>query len=624
MQADLKTFSALGVYGATAITAVTVQNTVGVKYVHALPPQVVYDQIVTVMEDIMPDAVKIGMVNDAETLDAIVRALTLHRPRFLVVDPVMVSTSGCALMQADALQVMKERLLPMADIVTPNLPEAWTLAGTDSSVDEAAQAILRLGVKALLIKGGHAEGKTKTDYLYVSDDDGVKRTEFSSATVDTFNTHGTGCTLSSAIAAMLARGHGMEEAVRQAKMYLTEALKAGADVVVGHGHGPVCHFYDDAVIRYYGYKVIRSSGSEVIRSSGPEVIRSSGSEVIRSSGSEVIRSSGPEVIRSSGSEVIRSSGPEVIRSSGSEVIRSSGPEVIRSSGPEVIRSSGSEVIRSSGPEVIRSSGSEVIRSSGSEVIRSSGSEVIRSSGYKVIRSYGYKVIRSSGSEVIRSNRKTVKPNNLKTLKSKLQFITHFTDRYSYLDSAMMALEGGCRWIQLRMKNADEAEIERTARQILPECRRRGAVFIIDDHVELVKRVGADGVHLGKNDMPVDEARRILGDEFIIGGTANTFEDIQRLAAQGADYIGCGPFRFTTTKKNLAPMLGIEGYENIVSLMKTHGINLPIVAIGGITYDDIPRIMSTGVTGIAISGSVLRADNPVEEMRKIAIQLRVKN
>ena len=536
MQADLKTFSALGVYGATAITAVTVQNTVGVKYVHALPPQVVYDQIVTVMEDIMPDAVKIGMVNDAETLDAIVRALTLHRPRFLVVDPVMVSTSGCALMQADALQVMKERLLPMADIVTPNLPEAWTLAGTDSSVDEAAQAILRLGVKALLIKGGHAEGKTKTDYLYVSDDDGVKRTEFSSATVDTFNTHGTGCTLSSAIAAMLARGHGMEEAVRQAKMYLTEALKAGADVVVGHGHGPVCHFYDDAVIRSYGYKVIRSYGYKVIRSSGPEVIRSSGSEVIRSSGPEVIRSSGPEVIRSSGSEVMR----------------------------------------------------------------------------------------SSDSEVIRSNRKTVKPNNLKTLKSKLQFITHFTDRYSYLDSAMMALEGGCRWIQLRMKDADEDEIERTARLILPECRRRGAVFIIDDHVELVKRVGADGVHLGKNDMPVDEARRILGDEFIIGGTANTFEDIQRLAAQGADYIGCGPFRFTTTKKNLAPMLGIEGYENIVSLMKTHGINLPIVAIGGITYDDIPQVMATGVTGIALSGSVLRADNPVEEMKRMVNQLRVKS
>ena len=501
MQADLKTFSALGVYGATAITAVTVQNTVGVKYVHALPPQVVYDQIVTVMEDIMPDAVKIGMVNDAETLDAIVRALTLHRPRILVVDPVMVATSGCALMQADALQVMEERLLPMADIVTPNLPEAWTLAGTDSSVDEAAQAILRLGVKALLIKGGHAEGTTKTDYLYVSYDDGVKRTEFSSATVDTFNTHGTGCTLSSAIAAMLARGHGMEEAVRQAKMYLTEALKAGADVVVGHGHGPVCHFFSQQVNKQTSRQGDLHTSQQVNESTSQQADKSN--------------------------------------------------------------------------------------------------LLVCSSAHPL---------------------STKKVDSF----AKLQFITHFTDRYSYLDSAMMALEGGCRWIQLRMKDADEAEIERTARQILPECRRRCAVFIIDDHVELVKRVGADGVHLGKNDMPVDEARRILGDEFIIGGTANTFEDIQRLAAQGADYIGCGPFRFTTTKKNLAPMLGIEGYENIVSLMKTHGINLPIVAIGGITYDDIPRIMSTGVTGIAISGSVLRADNPVEEMKRMVNQLRVKN
>ena len=142
MQADLKTFSALGVYGATAITAVTVQNTQSVKYVHTLPPQVVYDQIVGVMEDLCVDAVKIGMVNDADTLDAIVRALSERKPKFLVVDPVMVSTSGCALMQPDALVIMKERLLPMADLVTPNLPEAWTLAGTDTSVDDAAHAAI--------------------------------------------------------------------------------------------------------------------------------------------------------------------------------------------------------------------------------------------------------------------------------------------------------------------------------------------------------------------------------------------------------------------------------------------------------------------------------------------------
>ena len=210
------------------------------------------------------------------------------------------------------------------------------------------------------------------------------------------------------------------------------------------------------------------------------------------------------------------------------------------------------------------------------------------------------------------------------MKYRLQFITHFTERYTYLDSAMMALEGGCRWIQLRMKDAGEAEIERVALQILPECWRRGAVFVIDDHVELALRVGADGVHLGKNDMPVDEARRLAGGNFIIGGTANTFEDVQRLAAQGADYIGCGPFRFTTTKKNLAPMLGIEGYKDILSRMKEHGITLPLVAIGGITRDDIPRLMAAGVSGIAISGSVLRAENPVEEMKNVIEMLEAKN
>lgn len=210
------------------------------------------------------------------------------------------------------------------------------------------------------------------------------------------------------------------------------------------------------------------------------------------------------------------------------------------------------------------------------------------------------------------------------MKYRLQFITHFTERYTYLDSAMMALEGGCRWIQLRMKDAVEAEIERVALQILPECRRRGAVFVIDDHVELALRVGADGVHLGKNDMPVDEARRLAGGNFIIGGTANTFEDVQRLAAQGADYIGCGPFRFTTTKKNLAPMLGIEGYKDILSRMKEHGITLPLVAIGGITRDDIPRLMAVGVSGIAISGSVLRAENPIEEMKNVIEMLEAKN
>lgn len=199
----------------------------------------------------------------------------------------------------------------------------------------------------------------------------------------------------------------------------------------------------------------------------------------------------------------------------------------------------------------------------------------------------------------------------------LQFITHVTGRYSFFDSAMMALEGGCRWIQLRMKDADRSELARTARMLLPECRRRNAVLVIDDSLDTALETGADGVHLGKNDMPVDEARRIAGKDFIIGGTANTFEDVRRLYEAGADYIGCGPFRFTGTKKNLAPLLGEEGYVHILSLMKENGISLPVVAIGGITRADIPLVMSTGVSGIALSGSVLRAEDPVKEMRKIA-------
>ena len=204
---------------------------------------------------------------------------------------------------------------------------------------------------------------------------------------------------------------------------------------------------------------------------------------------------------------------------------------------------------------------------------------------------------------------------------KLQFITHFTERYGYLDSARMALEGGCRWIQLRMKDASLDEVEAMALPVQTLCRRYGAIFVIDDHVELVKKIGADGVHLGKNDMPVDEARRILGPDFIIGGTANTFDDIRRLHQAGADYIGCGPFRFTETKKNLSPVLGLDGYCDIVRQMRQNGIDLPIVAIGGITLSDIPEILGTGVTGIALSGMMLTAPDPVAMMEQVVSAMR---
>ena len=198
----------------------------------------------------------------------------------------------------------------------------------------------------------------------------------------------------------------------------------------------------------------------------------------------------------------------------------------------------------------------------------------------------------------------------------VQFITHYTEKYSYLDSIRIALKGGCRWIQLRMKDSSPEEILPIAEKALAMCREYHATFIIDDHVELAKQIKADGVHLGKLDMPIAEARRMLGKDFIIGGTANTFEDVQAHHQAGADYIGCGPFRFTTTKKNLSPVLGLEGYRHITLQMKEAGIHLPIVAIGGITKEDIPSLMKTGITGIALSGSILRAEHPTEEMKEI--------
>ena len=197
----------------------------------------------------------------------------------------------------------------------------------------------------------------------------------------------------------------------------------------------------------------------------------------------------------------------------------------------------------------------------------------------------------------------------------IQFITHSNNRYGYVDGARLALEGGCRWVQLRMKEATEVEFMAAAAEIGRLCKEHGATFVLDDHVEWVVKTGADGVHLGKNDMPIDEARKILGSDKIIGGTANTFEDVERLYRQGADYIGCGPFRFTTTKKNLSPVLGLEGYQHIVDQMKSHGINLPIVAIGGILESDIKSILATGVSGIAVSGGILNAENPAEEMQR---------
>ena len=213
----------------------------------------------------------------------------------------------------------------------------------------------------------------------------------------------------------------------------------------------------------------------------------------------------------------------------------------------------------------------------------------------------------------------------------LQFITHYTEKCSYIDSAKIALDGGCRWIQLRMKDVSETILEHHALIIQEMCKEYRATFIIDDNVFLAKKINADGVHLGKNDMPITEARRILGDDFIIGATVNIFEDILKITnSLGStansqrpmvNYFGCGPFRFTHTKQKLSPILGIEGYKEIVKKKLEQNIDIPIVAIGGITNADIPHILETGIEGIALSSSILKAENPIEEMKNIVSTIK---
>jgi hydroxymethylpyrimidine/phosphomethylpyrimidine kinase len=241
IEADLKTFTALGVYGMAAITSVTAQNTVGVFGVHDLPPEFVSQQIDLCADDIGIDAAKTGMLSNAEIVTAVSISVTRSAIEKLVVDPVMVAKSGDSLLRANARLALKERLLPLAYVVTPNIPEAATLAdmdiATERDIREAAERIYEFGPRHVLIKGGHLEGPDATDYLF----DGVRMTAFTAPRLQTKNTHGTGCTYSAALAANLAKGHPIETAVREAKHYLTKAIQRS--LPLGHGHGPLNHMW---------------------------------------------------------------------------------------------------------------------------------------------------------------------------------------------------------------------------------------------------------------------------------------------------------------------------------------------------------------------------------------------
>ena len=240
IQADLKTFAALGVYGASTLTAITAQNTVGVTAVHEIPTDVITAQIDAVLSDIGADAVKTGMLSSGAIIECVVEALKNHGVRQLVVDPVMVAKSGDSLLREDAVDCLRTRLLPLAAVVTPNIPETEALTGTkivsDADVRRAAEAIVAMGARSVVVKGGHREGPA-TDLFY----DGSDFREFTAPRIDTVNTHGTGCTFASAVAAGLARGMTVTESVALAKDYVTEAI--GTSFPIGQGHGPLNHFY---------------------------------------------------------------------------------------------------------------------------------------------------------------------------------------------------------------------------------------------------------------------------------------------------------------------------------------------------------------------------------------------
>lgn len=444
LQADIKTISALGGYAASVVTAVTVQNTRGVESFVPMSADVVAAQIRAVIDDLQPLAIKTGMLPNKEVMTAVADELAKHPEIPLIADPVMVATSGDRLMDENAVNCFVERIYPLATLITPNVPEAEVLKAK-LGIDDVPHA------PAWLLKGGHREGETKSDELHWSG--GVKT--FVNQTVLTPNTHGTGCTLSAAIATMLAMGNKLDVAVEKAISYLHHAIVAASGLCYGGGHGPENHFF------------------------APK------------------------------------------------------------------------------PMTVRN-----------------------------------------------------------TFTGNVQFISHSNGKLSDLEGIEKALAGGCRWVQLRMKDASDDEVVVAGRKAAEMCRKASAVLIIDDRVSLVEAIGAHGVHLGKKDMPVAEARKLLGVGKIIGGTANTMADVRNLAAQGADYIGCGPFRFTTTKKGLAPVLGLDGYRRIMGEMRREGIDIPLVAIGGIVADDLAELMSTGIDGVAVSGSVLNAADPTEAMNEI--------
>jgi hydroxymethylpyrimidine kinase/phosphomethylpyrimidine kinase/thiamine-phosphate diphosphorylase len=448
VQADLKTFAALGVYGTAVITALTVQNTHGVTAVEPVRPALVAQQIRAVIEDVHIGAIKIGMLATAEIVAAVADVLDSSSVENVVLDPVITSSSGHPLLSVAGVGQLRERLLPRCSLLTPNLDEAGILLGraAPSTIDEmrdAARALVVLGARAVYLKGGHLGGATSPDLLF----DGEQMVELSSARIDTRNTHGSGCALSSAIAAHLALGRNAQEAVRRAKQFVNGAIGSAASLEVGSGSGPLHHAHPS---------------------------------------------------------------------------------------------------------------------------------------HRLGRLYLVATPRPSMSDD------------------------------EFLARVGAALDGGVDVLQLRCKNAEALWYIRLAERVQLLTRAAGVPFVINDRPDVAVAIGADGVHLGQQDLPPAVARELLAPNSIIGRSSHAPADAQRALDEGATYFAVGPVWETPTKPG-RPAAGLSYVRQVSS----RDVAVPWYAIGGITLENVAEVRAAGATRIAVVRAVLDAADPARAAAELA-------
>lgn len=468
IQADIKTFAALGVYGSSVIASLTAQNTLGVQGVSRISADFVGMQLDSVLSDIGADAVKTGMLYDAEIIEVVAERLQSYKIPYLVVDPVMVASSGARLLNQDAVGVMRDKLLPITNFVTPNVEEASALSGisinSEDDVYRASREIKKMGPEFVVITGVQRDEQC-IDFCF----DGNEFRELSGQMVETNNTHGTGCSFSAALAAILAQGVSNWQAVSMAKNFVANGLRYSYRV--GAGHSPINHFasffpgnLDDLDIQENRSHIFQDWGTR--------------------------------------------------------------PDL----GPFPLLN-----VIIGGP----------------------------------------------------------------LCKGK-----------DYAQLTQSVIEGGARLIQLREKEGDTMQLVETARKMQQVCRKYGALFVVNDRVDVAVAAGADGVHLGQDDLPFGMARAILGPGKIIGISVDNLAQAEVAVAQGADYLGFGPAYPTDTKECKRPAGGPSLIAQVASKVK-----IPVLAIAGITPENTLPLLKAGASGVAVISSVLGSPDPQQVVQE---------